>query len=453
MVRYQNKQNIKKKLEQNQLLSTRDTSLRTNTVLRIRNQTILKTNMTRLAETTRTKSRLKKKLLVYKKDDKFYINHTVAYSLKLINVRAVMTENPHLVEVGLETLYKFQNNEDIEIEYEELNKEKEVGTRTDKLTDILDELEQGEYGIGIHGIDKGSNEKKQSTASNISSQGLNINNNSKTILSTSISLGMNEDIQQLSQEIMEYKFGNGAKANVVIAVPLHIQNQDGEKIFLGFPDENKRTAGQQYEEYCILDRICAKLKKIPPEFIFGYYCENSDGSENFIRNLKHYSNISQEKREDFFKQLYSKMDDVSKSYNDLIASGNIKQLGQIKERMQRLGWNSYMVDNAITLAQKNEEQAMIQDTGEKKTRQVILDAGQEEEQTSNLEKKGKNIRKVILDNVQQVETSTDINKNKRTRRILIDVCAEVKLSDLSIAKEILRKGLEEQEKNYEGKEV
>lgn len=220
------------------------------------------------------------------------------------------------------------------------------------LLEILYVLEQGEYGIGIHGIDKGSIEEKKNRAESIINQGLKINNNSKTILSTSISLGINDYNQRISQEIMGYQFGNGAKVNVVIAVPLHIQSETGKKIFFGFPEQNKRTSGQQYEEHCILDRICSRLRNLPSQFILGYYCENPDGSESFVKNRQHYSNLTIDKKEDFFNEIFSKMDSICKGYNDLIANGNIERLNQIKEKMSEMGWTSFIVEDSILLAQK-----------------------------------------------------------------------------------------------------
>lgn len=451
MVRYQSNQSIKKQIEQRQLLSTRSPSLRTDTVLRTKSKTALKTNTTHTNQTTKTKSRLKRKLMVYKKDGKFYIDNSAAYALKLTNVRAVMTENPHLIEIGIETLYRFQNDADIEIVYQELNKNKDIKTEKYDLTETLDGLEEGEYGIGIHGIDKGSREEKQSIADSISNEGLNVNNNSKTILSTSISLGTNEDMQRISQEINGYKFGNGVKANVIIAVPLYIQNQDGEKIFLGFPDENKRTAGQQYDEHCILDRICSKMKKIPPQFILGYYFENQDGTENFIRNGQHYSSLTPEDRESFFTVISSNMDDISKNYNKLIASGDIGQLSQIKERMQQLDWNSSLIDNALTLAQKYRKQAISQDVVKRNTKQIILNTNEQSNNSSSSQIK--NVRRVILDHGLPSESVSDSTKSKRIRRILLEACRETKLSDIFNAKETLREGLEEPEKDYKGKEV
>ena len=451
MVRYQSNQSIRHQIEQKQLLSTKNPSLRTGTVLRTKSETTLKTDMKQQNVKTKTKLRQKRKLIVYKKDEKFYIDNSAAYALKLTNVRAIMTENPHLIEIGIETLYGFQNDADIEIVYQELNKDKEIKTGKYDLIETLDGLEEGEYGIGIHGIDKGSREEKQSIAESISNEGLNINNNNKTILSTSISLGTNEDMQRISQEINGYKFGNGAKANVIIAVPLYIQNQDGEKIFLGFPDENKRTAGQQYDEHCILDRICSKMKKIPPQFILGYYFENQDGTENFIRNGQHYSSLTQEDRENLFAELSSNMDDISKNYNELIASGNIGQLGQIKERMQQLGWNSSLINNALTLVQKYKGQVISKDMGKRNTRQIILNTNEQSNNSSSSQRK--NVRRVILDHSSPSESVSDSTKSKRIRRILLDACKETKLSDIANAKETLKEGLEEPEKDYKGKEV
>lgn len=445
MGRYQSNQKIMKQIKQGQLLSTRSPSLRT------RSETILKLDMTHTDKTTKTKSRIKRKLMVYRKDGKFYIDNSAAYALKLTNVRAIMTGNQHLIEIGIETLRRFQIDEDIEIEYQELNKDKESETKKSDLAEIFDGLEQGKYGIGIHGIDKGSKEEKQDVADSISNQGLNINNNSKTILSTAISLGTNDDMQRIRQEISGYKFGNGAKANVIIAVPLYIQNQDGEMIFLGFPDENKMTAGQQYDEHCVFDRICSKMKKIPPQFILGYYFENQDGIESFIRNGQHYSSLTPEDRENLFTELSSNMDDISRNYNELIASGNIEQLGQIKKRMQQLGWNSSLIDNALTLAQKYKEQAIPQDVRKRNTRQISFNTGGQSGKPLGTQRK--NVRRVILDHGLPAGNSFDLRENERKRRILLNACETTSLSDIVIAEATLREGLGQQKKDNEGKEV
>ena len=145
------------------------------------------------------------------------------------------------------------------------------------------------------------------------------------------------------------------------------------------------------------------------------------------------------------------MDDSSRNYNELIASGNIGQLSQIKERMQQLGWNSSLIDNALTLAKKYKGKEISQDIGKRSTRQIILNTNEQSDNSSIQQKK--NVRRVLLENSTQNESLSNPTKSRRTRRILLDACAETKLSDIAIAKETLREGLEEPEKEYKGKEV
>ena len=170
---------------------------------RTRIQTTLRLNTKQTQEKNKTALRQKRRIIVYKKDGKFFIEHTAAYALKLTNVRSIMIENtPHLFEIGLETLYSLQNDEDIEIEYQGTSIEKEESN----LLETLSGLEEGEYGIGIHGIHEGNIEEKQNIADSINQEGLNINNNSRSILSTAISLGRNDDTQRICDEISGYKY-------------------------------------------------------------------------------------------------------------------------------------------------------------------------------------------------------------------------------------------------------
>ena len=167
---------------------------------------------------TQAMPNVKRELIVYKQDDKLYIDHSAAYALNMVNVRAVMTETPHLVEIGLEELYKLQNDGNVNIEYQLMDKKQEQAIEEESLEDAIENLEQGEYGIGVHGIDKGTEAEKQGIASSIVADGLKINDNSRTVLSTSISLGTNENTEQLIEGVRQYQMGNGAKVNAVLAV-------------------------------------------------------------------------------------------------------------------------------------------------------------------------------------------------------------------------------------------
>lgn len=332
----------------------------------------------------------KRKLTIYKKDDKYYVEHSVAYALNLTSVRAIMTGTPHLIEIGIETLNRLKSDDSIEIEYHNLDKNKESQLSDNDLSKELAGLEQGQYGIGAHSIDMINSEEK---AESIINNGLDLNNNSRTILSTSISFGTNEDIQTISQEIENYRLGTETKIKVVIAVPLCIQNAKGEKIFLGFPERNLKTAGQQYEEHCILDRICSKSRKIPSQFILGYYGQNANGSEFFIRNNQHYSTLNVEAKEALFNECASNMDDSSKTFNTLIANGNIERLRELKQRMESMGWKSFIMDNAIELAQKQQAQRLSN------PRRTIITTPKEQ----NIEPVRKqNVRAIILEKPDEV---------------------------------------------------
>ena len=219
------------------------------------------------------------------------------------------------------------------------------------LKERLTKLELGKYGIGIHGIDKGDADEKRSVADSIFANGINLNG-SKTILGTAISLGANYEIGYMTSEISDYRFRNEKVASVVIAVPTYIQNSDQEKIYLGFPEKNTLRTGQQYQEHCILDRVCTRLRKIPAEFVLGYFCENADGTEYFVENSMHYSSLSDEEKEAFYQFCAANMDDISKRFNDMIINGQIEDLEILKRRMEEVQMPTFLVDNAIALAKK-----------------------------------------------------------------------------------------------------
>ena len=124
-------------------------------------------------KTLNTNSQLKqkRKIIIYKKDDKYYVEHSVAFALNLTTVRAIMTGTPHLIELGIETLNKLKSNDSIEIEYHNLDKNKESQLSENELSTELASLEQGQYGIGAHSIDMNNCEEK---AESIINNGLNL---------------------------------------------------------------------------------------------------------------------------------------------------------------------------------------------------------------------------------------------------------------------------------------
>lgn len=219
------------------------------------------------------------------------------------------------------------------------------------LKERLIGLASGKYGIGVHGVDKGDIDEKKSIAISISNEGINLNG-SKSILGTAISLGTNYESGYLAREISEYKFGGGKIMSVVIAVPTYIQNSNQDTIFLGFPQRNTLRSGQQYQEHCILDRICGRLRRIPAEFVLGYFYEENDNTEHFVENPAHYSYLSDIEKDLVYQSCFDNMDDISKRFNELISKGSVEELEQLKQRMQEIGMSTCMVDTAILLAKQ-----------------------------------------------------------------------------------------------------
>lgn len=375
-----------------------------------------------------TRNIAKRKLLVYKKEGKFYIDYAAAFSLGLTSVRPIMLGKQRFFEVDSNFLLKMQERKDIDIVYKELKKEKKSNSnKNETLTTVLMELEEGGYGIGVHCIDKGDSIARENIALNISDNGLDINNNARTILSTAISLGTNDNSQQLSEGIEAYRLGNGPKYSVVVAAPLCISDKTGKKIFLGFPDENKKTSGQQYDSHCILDRICSATHKIPPEFILGYLYEGNEGKTYFKRNLSHYSRLTEEQKEEIYRNMEKNMDDFSQNINELIENGETDKLKDMGERMKDVNLGTQIIDNAIGLVGKVVRRSKIQ---HKKPRVLI---GRETQQVGKNGINEKRKPKILIDrdfskgeNLQRVE-------NEKKKRILIGSyeSAGISFSDLS----------------------
>ena len=306
-------------------------------------------------------------------------------------------------------------------------------------------------------------------------QGLNLNNGSRTVLSTSVSLGTTENAYETTQQIEEYQFGYGEKMNVIIAAPICVENAQGEKIFLGYPERNIDRSGQEYEEHCILDRICSQRKRIPPEFILGYCGENTDGSHFFVKNSRHYSQISEQERESLYEELSSNMDEVSQDINSLIATGNTDELQQRREKIAQLGIRPYLIDSAIVLAEKYTIQNVDKSETQKKEESIerITDRSSKQ-QTSSLEdyqsiSSGSPVRRILINDTHQgnyqktSESKRSIRKiyikpkgknegeniksseKIRTRKILLGALKSVNYSDLTPAKEALREGIRSKE--------
>lgn len=307
---------------------------------------------------TRTVLKQKQILKVYQKGDQLFVDNSTAFALGLTKVRAIMVDNPIYVPVTSEQLeaFKSQNNDtlDINIEYHNLAEDIDVETPTKdrELEKALDKLEKGKFGIGVHGIDSGNLEQKEQTASTIQQTKFDLTNRSQTILSNAISLGPLSDAHTQTDEIRNYQYGSGPKCNVIFAVPDFIQNSNGEKIYLGFPERNLGTAAQQYQPHCILDRICSNLGYIPSEFILGYYSKDGDQPGSFESNSSHISMLPNEDIDTLFSTLSSGIDPITRDMNDMILQGKIEQLNQSLKILESRNLDTHLIKNCISLAEK-----------------------------------------------------------------------------------------------------
>ena len=284
------------------------------------------------------KEPLKMKIVIYSEDDKYFVNHFTAYALGLKSTRTVMLDQPKLFAISLDTLKELQSNNNLEIEYKLLK------NHPLNYNNLFANLKSDFYGIGLHGIFSGD---KLNIAENILDSGLKINNNAKSILSTTISLGLNNKDFDESQ-IFKYQYGTGKKVNIVIAVPTYIENEQHERIFLGFPKQNLTVSANQYYDTCLLDRICSKLKYLPKEFILGYVNEQS-----IVTNPNFYDNLSKEAQENLFDLLKQNMDSLSLSINKMIVEKNIEALEKMQKELENLNVDSKLISNALEIAQKN----------------------------------------------------------------------------------------------------
>ncbi len=213
------------------------------------------------------------------------------------------------------------------------------------ITDLVESLKSSkeQLGIGLHGIFNGSLNEKRETAQKIFESGLTIQHGWKSILSTVVSLG-NKETQTISNDIANYRYGNGEQCNVIIVSPMYLRNSAGEKIFVGFPPRSIKTAAGQYTSQCIFDQICSKLGKIPSEFIYGYYDEKS---MEITRNPNYYLGMPIEKQDELFEKMQNAMTEFTKGISEAVINGDKKRLEDMQQAMQKRGWKEPILDNAI----------------------------------------------------------------------------------------------------------
>ena len=140
-----------------------------------------------------------------------------------------------------------------------------------------------------------------------------------------------------------------------------------------------------------------------------------NGERIFNKNMNHFIEMTDEEKGNFIKKISDRLTEQQKQISEAVITGDMQRLEQLSiemcgDRDGVLGENT-VIQNAMFYLNRNIEQA---------------------------EQSGNNVK-------------SDIRKSKR--RILLDAYQDVKLSDLAGAKETLREGIEQPQKNYEGKEI
>jgi len=160
-----------------------------------------------------------------------------------------------------------------------------------------------------------------------------------SVLATVSSAGTGKELDKYKRKIIsEYSYGReNDKYNAIIAVPTEIDNGD-KSMYLGFPDINTDTAGNQYKTTCVLDYLCCQEQgkgKIPKEFVLGYYIstneentleQSTDKTVEFIENANHYSLLSEDEKKRVFDELASRINGKYKEISDAVIAKDLEKL-------------------------------------------------------------------------------------------------------------------------------
>lgn len=341
-------------------------------------------------------------------------------------------------------IFDFSKVKQEEISIKDNNIEQPIDPKDTKeeMFDYINSImEDEEYGIGLHAT---QGENIEDILNSIMKNGLEIEERKK-ILSTVSSFGTRTRISQehLKQRMMEYSYGKPGetKQNIIVLVPSTISNSQGKQMYLGFPPYDTECHGNDFRTSCVLDTICTGEEskgKIPAEFILGYYITSDEGV-SFIKNPNYYKFLTEEQKDEFFRDMEGKLQGKYKEISDAVVSGDLKTLEEMSQKEQQ------------EIAEKIKEGTMNN----------ILEKGVNKELAETLSRNSVQIKQddSATQALLYVERKRDREqpviqpiRNKK-RNILLDSYREVKLSDLTDAKETLREGIDQPEKNNEGKEI
>lgn len=169
--------------------------------------------------------------------------------------------------------------------------------KRNKLYNIVSSICDGEYAVGLHGIDK----NRLKSLNDISDENIAVNNivnnglkvfHNRTIHGTVRFFGrVDLDKTKVSDGLNTYNYNSDSY--VIVAIPT-ILNKDGKEIFLGSPNLDS-----EYIDYMgttgdytttLLDDFIKKDDMIPSEFILGSFKVLGDGMIDLEINPNHVAN-------------------------------------------------------------------------------------------------------------------------------------------------------------------
>ena len=319
-------------------------------------------------------------------------------------------------------VFDFNNIDKSELISEVENTSRRVKSNTEEMYDYIDETMKSEkckMGLGVHAVRKEKIKGKSvdEVLKGICDSGLYIEKGS-SVLATVSSLGVGSTFKNYQREALKsYRLGSEMAENGVVVLVPTILEGNGEKLYVGLPGMDTSAVGNNHKTTCILDQLCCGNNdhgKFPKEFILGYF-KQENGERIFQKNMGHFLEMTDEEKGTFIKKLSDRLTEQQKQISEAVIAGDMQRLEQLSIEMYGnrdgvLGENT-VIQNAMSYLNRN---------------------------------------------IVQVEQSKDNVKNdtkKSKRKILLDAYQNVKLSDLTDAKETLREGIVKQEKEYEGKEI
>lgn len=319
-------------------------------------------------------------------------------------------------------VFDFNNIDRSELISENQSANKREKSNNEGMYEYIDEVmksQKGKIGLGVHAVRKEKIKDKSvdEVLKGICDSGLEIKKGS-SVLATVSSLGVSSEFKNHQREALKnYRLGSEMAENGVVVLVPTILEGNGEQLYVGFPGMDTSAVGNNHKTTCILDQLCCgnnDYGEFPKEFILGYFKEEN-GEKIFQKNMSHFLEMTDEEKGTFIKSLLDRLTEQQRQISEAVITGDMQRLEQLSIEMYGnkdgvLGENT-VIQNAMFYLNR--------------------EIGRDEQSVENVK--------------------SDTRKSKR--RILLDSYQDAKLSDLSGAKETLREGIEEPEKNYEGKEI